>query len=399
MTSRRTVIVTDGNQRAALAVVRSLGKAGFRCVVVAPIERSIAGVSRFADREIVLPDALEAPDAFVAGIADLARRENAALVIPITEPAMLAILPEREQLAPACVPFADAETFTAVSDKQRLLEQASAIGIATPRQTVVADSEAARVLDVETIAYPVVLKPARSVGEHGGQRAKVGVSYASDSRELRQRLDAAKPSMFPLLLQQRIVGPGTGVFLLLWNGETKASFAHRRLWEKPPSGGVSVYSESVALDEALLDQSRALLECFAWRGVAMVEYKRDASTGIPYLMEVNGRFWGSLQLSIDAGVDFPSLLAFAALDEAKPAVRTFRVGARCRWWWGQVDHVLARIRRRELRKWLPPGTPGMASTLAQLVVAPLRPGEREEVFRWTDPRPFWNEARRWFRGQ
>ena len=41
----------------------------------------------------------------------------------------------------------------------------------------------------------------------------------------------------------------------------------------------------------------------------MMEYKQDRRTGTPLLMEVNGRFWGSLQLAIDAGVDFPYLCA------------------------------------------------------------------------------------------
>ena len=49
--------------------------------------------------------------------------------------------------------------------------------------------------------------------------------------------------------------------------------------------------------------------------VAMVEYKLDAATGTAYLMEINGRFWGSLQLAIDAGVDFPLLLVRCALGE------------------------------------------------------------------------------------
>ena len=45
----------------------------------------------------------------------------------------------------------------------------------------------------------------------------------------------------------------------------------------------------------------------------MLELKVDAATGVPYVMEVNGRFWGSLQLAVDAGVDFPVLLVRRAL--------------------------------------------------------------------------------------
>lgn len=346
-----------------------------------------------------MADALEAPAAFVDQLAALARAEDAAVIVPITEPSLLAVLPERERFAPAVVPFVDAAAFTAVSDKRRLLQEAEALGIAVPRQVVVNSQADATALDFATLRYPVVLKPARSVGEHAGKRSKLGVSYAHDETELRRRLGDCQPSAFPVLVQQRIVGPGTGVFLLVWNEELLASFAHQRLWEKPPSGGVSVYCESVPLDQSLLMQSRKLLERFDWRGVAMVEYKRDLATGTPYLMEVNGRFWGSLQLAIDAGVDFPRLLVRAALDLPGQPAPAYRLGVRSRWWWGQVDHVLARVRRKELRPLLPPGISGVMSTLVQLLMGPLRSSEREEVFRWRDPRPFLYETGRWFRGQ
>ena len=36
----------------------------------------------------------------------------------------------------------------------------------------------------------------------------------------------------------------------------------------------------------------------------MVEYKRVASQADPVLMEINGRFWGSLALSSRAGMRF-----------------------------------------------------------------------------------------------
>ena len=131
--------------------------------------------------------------------------------------------------------------------------------------------------------------------------------------ELSAALNRLPREAFPVLIQERIVGAGLGVFLLRHAGRTEAAFAHRRLREKPPSGGVSVLAEAVELPPALLERAERLLDCFGWNGVAMVEFKEDAATGEPVLMEVNGRFWGSLQLAIDSGVDFPSrLVALAA---------------------------------------------------------------------------------------
>ena len=174
-------------------------------------------------------------------------------------------------------------------DKGAVLAVARELGIATPRQVVIRSKDDLRAMDPALLDYPVVLKPSRSVGEHDGRRIALGVLHVADAASLRPVIESLDDAAFPLLVQQRIVGPGTGVFLLVWNSIVRATFAHRRLREKPPSGGVSVYSESIAADPELVEKSRLLLERMGWNGVAMVEYKLDAATGVPYLMEVNGR--------------------------------------------------------------------------------------------------------------
>jgi predicted ATP-grasp superfamily ATP-dependent carboligase len=199
---------------------------------------------------------------------------------------------------------------------------------------------------------------------------------------------------FPVLLQEKISGPGIGVFLLIWDEETKAEFGHRRLREKPPSGGVSVLRESVTVPDDLLDQSERLLHAFQWRGVAMVEYKIDNQTGTPYLMEVNGRFWGSLQLAVDAGVDFPSLLVRHALGESPPPVRDYQVGVKLQWFWGDVDHLLLVLRGRGMG-------PGQSiprlEAMKEFLATSLGLGIRKEVFSFGDLRPFLMESLDWIR--
>jgi predicted ATP-grasp superfamily ATP-dependent carboligase len=199
------------------------------------------------------------------------------------------------------------------------------------------------------------------------------------------------------MLQQRIVGPGIGIFLLVWDGKVRALFAHRRLREKPPAGGVSVYRESVAADPALVERSRQLLASLNWQGVAMVEYKIDAATGTPYLMEINGRFWGSLQLAIDAGVDFPRLLLDVAQGGGPTAPPDWKVGVRSRWWWGEIDHLLAIFRRSPAALALPPGHAGRWETLVDFLVP--RSANRNETLQLDDPMPFAIETLEWLRGR
>jgi carbamoylphosphate synthase large subunit len=388
-----SVLVTDGEQRAALAAVRSLGAAGHHVEVCSIRGRSLAGASRFALKDHVVPSPLLEPDGFGRKVEWLLAERNFDVLLPISEPSLLAILPRRNDLPDVQIPFASEESFRNICDKQVVLRAASEVGIATPRQFVI-HRQGEAFAPPQDLPFPLVVKPSRSIGENGAGRIKLGVKHARNLPQLRDILGALPRETFPVLLQERIVGPGIGIFILLWEGKVLAEFAHRRIREKPPSGGVSVYRESIEAPAGLVESSCALLRQFEWTGVAMVEYKLDAKAGTPYLMEVNGRFWGSLQLAIDAGVDFPTLLLRAACGEGAAPVTRYEIGIRSRWEWGEVDHLLARMRRSADDLALPPGAAGRGTSLLNFVR--WRARDRSEIFRLRDPLPLLRETAEWF---
>lgn len=390
---RHRVLVTDGEQRSALAAVRSLGRAGHRAFVCSARARPLAAASRHASDSALVPDPLRVPAAFAETVGALARRWEVDVVFPMTDASMLAALDAPGALAPATVPFGSLDAYRAITDKRALLAAAPDFGIAVPAQHTLCCADP-RSLEALDITYPVVVKPARSVGEHAGRRDRFNVRYAADADALATIVGTSDPAAFPLLLQQRVVGPGVGIFLLRWEGATIAAFSHRRLREKPPSGGVSVYRESIAADPGLLARSEALLAHFGWSGVAMIEYKLDAATGTPYLMEINGRFWGSLQLAIDAGVDFPTLL-LAAMDGTPPARQPpYATGVRSRWWWGDVDQLLTRLRHPARALALPPDAPTRWGACREFCRV-WNPADRNEILQRDDPAPFLRETADW----
>jgi predicted ATP-grasp superfamily ATP-dependent carboligase len=392
------VLVTDGDQRAALAVVRSLGKAGHVVYVVAPGRQSLAGASRHVTASAIAPDPLAHPGDFAATLAKLVDQWEIEVLLPVADGALTAILNHRELFSSARVPFGSIESVNLAADKAQLMTLAQGIGIQVPSQLKLQTSAEAAHLDLGNQQFPIVIKPSRSVVEIEGRPRKIIVLHAADAAELDTQLRSLPDTAYPLLLQQRIVGPGIGVFLLVWNGETKAVFSHRRIREKPPSGGVSVYRESIPADPALVARSRALLDRVGWQGVAMIEFKLDERTQVPYLMEINGRFWGSLQLALDAGVDFPAMLVRLAMGETVAPQSAYRTGVQSRWWWGDVDQLLARVRRSPAELSLPPGHPGWLPAIAEFARL-WRPGDRNEILRWDDPMPFVRETINWFKGQ
>jgi len=313
----------------------------------------------------------------------------------MSEAALLAVLPNRARL-PTLVPFASAERFEQICDKSAVLRAAEILGIDVPAQRIWHSRDDSDT--IRNLPYPVVLKPSRSVVGEKNARMKTRVGYAEDARQLEIALAMLPDAAFPVMCQQRIEGPGTAISVLLWDDEVKAAFAHRRLREKPPSGGVSVLRESIALDEHMLAKSIALLNQFDWNGVAMVEYKVDARTGRSYLMEVNGRFWGSLQLAIDAGVNFPQLLVACAMGHPGVPHLHYPIGVRTRWEWGDVDHLLARLLHSPSELSLPANSPGVAESLTAFLKS-FASDIHSEVFSRDDITPFLRETRNWLRGR
>lgn len=382
------VLVTDGEQRSALAVVRSLGRRRVEVEVCTARLPSLAGASRWCAREHQVPDPTENPAAYVEAVSALATRRGLRVVVPVTDASMDPLLAAGS--GDFMVPAGPLAGYRQLSHKDQVLKAAGTVGLRVPSSRLLPDRTATAL----PLAFPVVLKPTRSLIEQGGRLTKLGVTHVATAAGLGPALARIPREAFPVLAQERIVGPGVGVFILRWGGRRLATFCHERIREKPPAGGVSVYARSVAAEGALIDRADALLASVGWNGVAMVELKRDGKAGDAVLMEVNARFWGSLQLAIDSGVDFPYLLLQAATGQPMVPLQGDHVGTRGQWWFGDLDHLLLRWRRsaEELALLNPPGR--LAATFAFLR-ASMDPRVRNEVCRWSDLRPAWRETLDW----
>lgn len=337
-----SVFVTDGEQRATLALVRALGRAGISVTVGAKSADSLAGSSRYCAGRVRYPSPSEQGQAFQASMLEEMRSGGYEVLFPMTDITTILVAQMGETLRPLVrVPIPTERQIGQVQDKRQVLLAARKIGIGCPETFMLDDN---RSLDAvaERLAYPVVLKPRLSWLWRNGEWVSGGVQYAHGAEDLKKKYLESHALIPHPLVQERIEGEGRGVFLLVWNGQLKAAFCHRRLREKPPWGGVSVYRESIPFEPEIVDQSYKLLQAFGWQGPAMVEFKVDNRDGRLKLMEVNGRFWGSLQLALDAGMNFPLLYYRLAIGEDPPAQFDYKVGVRSRWLLGDLDQLLIR---------------------------------------------------------
>jgi predicted ATP-grasp superfamily ATP-dependent carboligase len=386
------IFVTDGDQRPALAIVRALGRRGATVIVGEEMTPNLAASSRYCARGVIYPSPYRDRHAFDSFLLDFVRRERPDVVIPVTDVTTHAVCRNQDVLGRftslAVPPF---ESFELVSNKDSLLDRAKFAGIRTPRTLCVSSADEIDRVRHE-IGYPVVIKPLRSKVMTESGWTMTNVRYADDEQDLRRELTSKETRRCgPWLIQERIIGPGVGVFGLFDRGELVAEFAHRRLREKPPSGGVSVLCESMPLPPGLRSEAARLLGPLGWHGVAMVEYKHDSNTGDFVLMEVNGRFWGSLQLAIDSGIDFPFLACELARGHRPVTAPTYTTGVRSRWVFGDLDHLLLRLFGRDRI----PCVRGAPSRTRLIVDFFTERRARNEINRREDPGPARYEIRRY----
>jgi predicted ATP-grasp superfamily ATP-dependent carboligase len=192
--------------------------------------------------------------------------------------------------------------------------------------------------------FPLIVKPRVSTGAMGLRRVADAGALAAAWDEVNTR--------FPKPIVQDYIPEGGGAFgasvLVGPQGERLASFVHRRLREYPVSGGASTLRASVR-DPQLVEIAFRLLEAVEWFGVAMAEFRYDPRDGQPKLIELNPRFWGSLNLAIQSGVDFPWLLYRVARGERVEPVHDYREGVVGRWvLQGDLLHYLTNPNRRRM---------------------------------------------------
>jgi protein-tyrosine-phosphatase/predicted ATP-grasp superfamily ATP-dependent carboligase len=314
------ILILDSSACAGLAVVRSLGEAGCEVHVARIRNRSNAEHSRHCSRSIDLGDPAVDLQAVTGRLLDLVSRERYDLLIPTADAAnelcasVREFLESRIRLAmpsPTAYPYAH--------DKARLLELAEGLGIPFPEYTTLRGFNDLPMDHRIDLGWPCYVKPVHSFVATAERIVRFDVARAKDRNEL---IDLARFHLgrVPIMIQRSFPGDGVGVHILAWKGRLLSIVQQRRLHE-PLHGGGGSYRITEPLDPMLAIYAQRFVEASGWSGVAMLEFKRDLNSNRVSLMEVNGRFWGSLPLTVRAGLDYPLWLVRLYLDgpDALPA--------------------------------------------------------------------------------
>jgi predicted ATP-grasp superfamily ATP-dependent carboligase/protein-tyrosine-phosphatase len=339
---KRPTLILGFEPRIAIPIARSLHRHDVAVTVATFSEGAEKLRSRAVEDFVLLPEPSHGPDRFLSELTALIRKRRFDFLVPCGDSALFAVARFYTQLSPlvtlSCPP---ARAIEQVLDKSVTLAAAERCGISIPATYRVSSREGLEAV-ANNLSFPMICKPADKRLENSFK-----VEYVDSYASLKQLFDRAENRKAEVLLQEYIQGEGVGIEVLLREGNPVALFQHRRLRELPATGGVSVAAVAEGLCPELVHAALTLLRELEWKGAAMVEFKRNRATGKSVLMEVNGRYWGSLSVALHAGVDFPLYDWQLAHGEEPDVAAKYESGMRVRWLTGDLQRLHERFIERK----------------------------------------------------
>jgi predicted ATP-grasp superfamily ATP-dependent carboligase len=144
------------------------------------------------------------------------------------------------------------------------------------------------------------------------------------------------------LIQEFIPGFIHDACTLTNRGHTVAIMTQRRHLMYPIYGGVGAINVTTH-DKKLSDITRRLLEEMKWHGPAQVEFKFDYRDKKYKLIELNPKLWGTLDLSLKAGVNFPAMIRDILLERPVSLSTQYPEGIRYKFLFPQATIAYAQM--------------------------------------------------------
>jgi protein-tyrosine-phosphatase/predicted ATP-grasp superfamily ATP-dependent carboligase len=379
----RALVIGD-DTRSFLAVVRSLGRAGWE-VDAAPFDFSSPALrSRYLRRIHRVPPYSVSAEGWVETMRGLIA-EGYDLVLPCDDRGLIPLQRHAGELGRTCLALPNDEAMRVFFDKGETRRLAVALGIPVAPGKDLEDADSAVSL-ADDFGLPLALKPRRSYAL-GQAAAKSSVSIVRTIGDLAAAL-AAVQDRSAWLVEGFFSGEGVGLSVLADRGKILLAFQHRRIAEASETGGSSSRTGE-EIDPRLLDAVSAMARATSLHGVAMFEFRRAPADGRFILLEVNCRFWGSLPLALASGVDFPAAAARLHVSGEATSGNGYRAGLLLKDLGGEYYRLL---RHASAAPSLPGKALRAASGLSRLFLS-LAFGAGFDSHAADDPAP-WRQQRR-----
>lgn len=291
------VLSCDGAPESDLNLVRSLGRGGAYVVVVSEYPDPPSARSTHCAEHIVVRDFTLHPGRLVEALASLRRRlELKPVLFPSADPDLAIVSTcgsELDEIAHS--PVFEPGLTKKLMDKREFAALAETHRLPTPRTyapRTMSDIDAI----AEQAAFPLIAKPVHPAAWNTpdviGRLGKLKALPLPDVQAMRTAIRDLGSAVEATLLQELIPGGDDEHYEVQTYigraGREMGTFAGRKWRINPPHAGSGCYVEGVHLPELEAATVNSLRD-IGYRGLANVDYKRNARTGEFKMLEINPR--------------------------------------------------------------------------------------------------------------
>jgi predicted ATP-grasp superfamily ATP-dependent carboligase len=301
MNSRINVLIPDGDSTWALSVVQCLSQVeGYRLFVLSNKKRTATKFSKHTSyyKFYERPDDAQWLDIINSEI----EAHQISVIIPIAEKEFAFFIDYKDQLSPIskliAVPSRD--HFNIAINKYKLSDFANTHGIPHPKSFFI-NSETDKFQVLSQIRFPILIKPLNLKGGDGIKKIDTEAQFPTSIKD-------------PLFIQEYVSGYDIDCSVLCVDGQVITHTIQKGNLE-----GDNTYAPQLGFDfvenEAVLKVTKALMSKLHWSGIAHVDLRYDDVTKDYKVIEINARFWGSVDASNMAGINFPDVSIQLALNQ------------------------------------------------------------------------------------
>ncbi len=379
MASSRHILLVNADTRAGLAAVRSLARVGFKPIVaVESTDHFTCASSALKTADVVPMRQTGTLDQQAEHLIDLARSRNCSAILPITDRA-ISIFAHSVHSLPHDMTLVTAKrsSLLNVLDKRDHLALARGLGIPCPEHVQLTTSaDIAMIAQHQPLPWIAKLAGKSPCEEVREQPPLLEIDTVATAHRHIESLTNGR-----YIVQRHYRGKIHNLCVFAEHGSVRA--AHQYVSVRR-SRGSAILRRIIAPDERCLAYTKKILGALEWDGVANVQFIVDDETDDVRYLETNGRFWASIQGSINAGWDFPKWAVEYALDASSPTPPRLQVGSLTCYRAADLETLIAYLRGGPS-----PVTDERPSVYRAIgsYLGTFRPSVHNDVFQFFDPYP------------
>jgi len=344
------VLILNGESRNGLAVVRSLNRNGYFCDIVTynnPINQKLSFLfkSKYVNKVHFLTTVND-EEKFFHEFINLIKVHKYNFIIPAGTEYSNFLSKYKKDIAVHSQPLIENyEKIWQVHNKINCMLWAESIGVPVPKTFVIKNLNDL-IIASKQITFPVVIKNPDSSASKGLWTCSSGDKKLVE--EYKKRIPQIVNGIeeeFPII-QKKITGKLFDSTSFAVNGQIFCMLTQERILTAWLDGGGGLVNITNDIPE-IKEYTRQIIKELAWTGPIEMDWIRDNNSGRYYLIEINPKFWGTTQLTISSGLNYPDILMRFATNKQIKEISEYKTGLMYRWIMDELFTILTMSQNRK----------------------------------------------------